>query len=500
MNKKRLGNVAVLMVFLGGMIYHSIFGTVRVQVDAPEQTVPQDMTETWKIEEKQACIDHILQTGTRDFFMGYPVDESFLWWFTNRFGQETLTNLDTVCGAENAEGWTLVSDNSIHALWAMYCNELQFDTPSLERVSFGKHPMGTGEDISLLFLGDITLAEDWCTTDYMDECENGLFQSVSMDVMNTLHEADITVANHEFVLSNRGIPTEGKEYIFRGNPTRGQMLAALGIDLVSLGNNHVYDHGEIGLLDTMDNLKAQEVSFVGAGRNIEEAMAPHYYVEGGRKIAFVSGTQIERYIQYTKEAGVDSPGVLKAKDPEKLCRAIEEAKQNSDYVVVLIHWGTEGYIKEEGSQVELAEAFVDAGADLIVGSHPHRMEGVTYIREVPVIYSLGNFLLSDSDLYTGIAQVVLHKDGKEDLRLLPAAQKNQKVELLYDSDEVTKFYHYVTECSTGIAIKKDATIVDALAQSPDKEQILYWSGKKYENFSGDEDLQGRKIDIVGILQ
>ena len=88
MNKKRLGNVAVLMVFLGGMIYHSIFGTVRVQVDAPEQTVPQDMTETWKIEEKQACIDHILQTGTRDFFMGYPVDESFLWWFTNRFGHE----------------------------------------------------------------------------------------------------------------------------------------------------------------------------------------------------------------------------------------------------------------------------------------------------------------------------------------------------------------------------------------------------------------------------
>ena len=72
--------------------------------------------------------------------------------------------------------------------------------------------------------------------------------------------------------------------------------------------------------------------------------------------------------------------------------------------------------------------------------------------------------------------------------------------LLYDSDEVTKFYHYVADCSTGIAIKKDATIVDALAQSPDEEQILYWSGKKYENFSGDEDLQGRKIDIVGILQ
>ena len=195
-----------------------------------------------------------------------------------------------------------------------------------------------------------------------------------------------------------------------------EVLQQLGADIVSLANNHVYDYGEEALLDTMDTLEQAQIPYVGAGRNLEEAEKIVYFIANGRKIAIVAATQIERSYSYTKEATKDSPGVLKTLKPDKFTEVIREAKSNSDIVIVYPHWGTEGNHSYGADQKELAEAFVSAGADVIIGGHTHCLQGVAYIEDVPVLYSLGNFWFNNKTLVTGLAQGRIQKAGSIRLR------------------------------------------------------------------------------------
>ena len=144
-----------------------------------------------------------------------------------------------------------------------------------------------------------------------------------------------------------------------------------------------------------------------------------YFIANGRKIAIVAATQIERSYSYTKEATKDSPGVLKTLKPDKFTEVIRKAKSNSDIVIAYPHWGTEGNHSYGADQKELAEAFVSAGADVIIGGHTHCLQGIAYIEDVPVLYSLGNFWFNNKTLDTGVAQVRIQKDGSIRLRFLP---------------------------------------------------------------------------------
>ena len=116
----------------------------------------------------------------------------------------------------------------------------------------------------------------------------------------------------------------------------------MGVDLVSLANNHVCDYGVDGLLDTMRILNESKVAYIGAGKDLSDLKTTQYYIMGGRKIAIISATQIERSYTYTKQATVNSPGVLKTQTENYVRNAIAAAKAKSDYVIVYIHWGSEG--------------------------------------------------------------------------------------------------------------------------------------------------------------
>ena len=147
------------------------------------------------------------------------------------------------------------------------------------------------------------------------------------------------------------------------------MLETFGTDIVSLANNHVYDYGEAALIDTIDTLEEAGIPYVGAGKDLKDAMRPVYFVANGKKIAIVSATQIERSLNYTKEATETTPGVLKTLNPDKFLKVIEEARDNSDYVIAFVHWGTEGNNYFGSDQVALAKQFVEAGVDVIIGGH-----------------------------------------------------------------------------------------------------------------------------------
>lgn len=129
--------------------------------------------------------------------------------------------------------------------------------------------------------------------------------------------------------------TAGKKFTFRADPKYASWLFDMGADLVSLANNHAYDYGEVSLTDTLDTLEAIGMPYVGAGRNLDEAVKPVSFIANGRKITFVSATQIERTLPPdTKGATETTPGVFRCLEINKLLEVISAAKADSDFVIV----------------------------------------------------------------------------------------------------------------------------------------------------------------------
>jgi poly-gamma-glutamate synthesis protein (capsule biosynthesis protein) len=221
-----------------------------------------------------------------------------------------------------------------------------------------------------------------------------------------------------------------------------------------------------------------------------------YYVANGQKIAILSATEIERSTQYTREATERRSGVLKTLDPEYFVSLIEKAKADSDYVIVFVHWGTEGTLFPDKSQQSLAEQYVQAGADAVIGSHPHRLQGTWYVEGVPVAYSLGNFWFSDATLYTTLAQVVITDDGLT-LRYLPCVQEDLTTRLLTEDDEKEEFYQYLAAISGNIGIDEAGNVYDKKSENYSENIIAYDSDTASTPIRALYDNDGYVIDIVG---
>lgn len=286
-------------------------------------------------------------------------------------------------------------------------------------------------EVTLLFAGDIALDDNWSNMNALRGRANGIYDSLSAELMTELQSADIFMINNEFPYSDRGTPTAGKQFTFRAKPERVEILNQMGVDIVSLANNHAYDHGPDALMDTFSTLQGANIPYVGAGANLSEAMMPTYFIAGGMKIGFVSATQIERNDPPdTKEATEDSPGVLRTLNPDKFLTVIEEAENNSDFVVVYVHWGSENVYDAEQAQRDLATQYADAGADLIIGGHSHCLQGFEYTNDIPVIYSLGNFWFNSKNLDTGIVKITLRDSAISSYQFLPCLQHDCKTDLL----------------------------------------------------------------------
>ena len=246
----------------------------------------------------------------------------------------------------------------------------------------------------LTFAGDINFDENWSTMKYYNSVENGIYNCISPELKQIMRNADIMCLNNEFTYSNGGSPLENKAYTFRANPSRVEILKELGVDIVSLANNHAYDYGEQSLVDTMTVLNQAGIKYVGAGHNIEEAMSPVYFEIQGKTIAYVAASRAEKY-RLTPQATEDEPGILLCYDTELFIQAIKEAKQNAEYVIAYVHWGTEYSYELEEVQLITGKEYLDAGADIVIGAHPHCLQGIEYYEGKPIVYSLGNFWFND---------------------------------------------------------------------------------------------------------
>ncbi len=215
-----------------------------------------------------------------------------------------------------------------------------------------------------------------------------------------LGSADLSVVNVEMAISDRGAPRD-KTYVFRAPPPAAARIAAGGVRVGSLANNHAMDYGPDALADTIDLLEGAGVATVGAGRDIDEAYRYRVLTtRGGVSVAFVGASLI---VPSGFAAGPTTPGIASAHsaDLARVLDAVRAAAVAADAVVVAVHWGIERNPCTNEAQRSLARQLLDAGADAIIGHHPHVLQPVVFTGDKLVAFSLGNFIWEPRQNMTG---------------------------------------------------------------------------------------------------
>ena len=204
-----------------------------------------------------------------------------------------------------------------------------------------------------------------------------------------LGSADLAVVNSEMAISDRGAPLE-KQYVFRAPPSAARRIASAGIDVVSLANNHAMDYGPEALVHTVDLLENVGVVALGAGADRTAAYRHRVFdVRGDVRVAFVGVSMI---VPLNFPAGPGSAGIASARPPSRVLDSVRTADGVADVVIAVVHWGVERTTCPSDAQRAFARDLMDAGADVVVGHHPHVLQPVEFSGGRLVAYSLGNFV------------------------------------------------------------------------------------------------------------
>lgn len=369
----------------------------------------------------------------------------------------TLCMLLSGCGGEQPAG--SVAEQSPTEPPATPPQPEQPPTEQSQAETPGQAPSDTEEpaadyDFTVCFAGDINLAEGWSTTVYLDQQENGIYDCISEELTDIMNAADIMCLNNEFTYSTGGAPLAGKAYTFRALPERVEVLHQLGVDAVTLANNHVYDYGKEAILDTFAVLQEAGIPYFGAGHDLEEAMAPLYLEADGKTIALVGASRAEKN-RMTPQATETEPGILRCYDTTLYKEAIAEAKANADFCIAFVHWGTEYSFDLEQVQLDTGKEYLDAGADVVIGAHSHCLQGMEFHEGKPIIYSLGNYWFNEKTLDTMLVQ--LHISGNADrsnieVEIIPAVQTGCRTIYAQEQEEQRRIFDFLEEISINVEI------------------------------------------------
>lgn len=227
-----------------------------------------------------------------------------------------------------------------------------------------------------------------------------------------LKSGDITIGNLEAPITRRGTEFTGKKFRFRVKPVAARALQKAGFSVLTLANNHMMDYGAVGLEETLRNLDGTNILHTGAGKNLASARKPAIILVGEKTVAFLaySMTFPSEFYAGRNRAGT-APGV-----ESHYSKDISMVKSRADYVVVSFHWGTEKASTPHPYQISAAHRAIDAGADLVIGHHPHVLQGIELYKKGVIFYSLGNFAfgsLSRSSDVGALARVILENGIKE---------------------------------------------------------------------------------------
>ena len=246
-------------------------------------------------------------------------------------------------------------------------------------------------------------------------------------ITEILQSADIAFGNLETPVSERGTPVE-KWINMRMSPELLTDVCSAGFDIVTIANNHLMDYGVEAFMDTITHLSEYDIQMIGGGKNLEEAWQPNIVEQGDQKVAFIGAAStlspglaadddrpgvapihVSESYNIDFAASMEQPGSAPyvftrawSEDVERAKHAIQQASQQADYVIVAMHWGVPPAWRsrfQDGLadyQIEVGHALIDAGADVIVGHHPHSLQTVEIYNGKPIFYSLGNFIFHEN--------------------------------------------------------------------------------------------------------
>ena len=273
--------------------------------------------------------------------------------------------------------------------------------------------------VSISIVGDILM--DGSVRAQIDK--NGIEYPWEM-VKEYFQNDDITIGNLETSITTRGTKWEDKQFNFRSDPKNLKAMKEAGIDVLTLANNHTLDFGYEGLLDTLNHLDKNDIKRVGAGKNKKEAMEGIIIEKDGLKVGVLS---FSRVVPDVKWYATDKrAGLVGAYDPHinEVITRIKDIKKETDIVILSIHWGIELSNTPRKQEIDLAKKLIDAGADVIMGHHPHVLQGVETYKGKPIFYSLGNFVFGTKNELTAntmIAQINFAGKEIDNIKIIPCS-------------------------------------------------------------------------------
>ena len=319
-------------------------------------------------------------------------------------------------------------------------------------------PDAADRTYTITFAGDILMDPGYSAGAALTQ--RGAEGSFDEEALALMRGADLFVVNNEFAWTAGGTAVS-KEYNFRADPKHVHFLTDMGADLVTLGNNHTYDYGEEGLLDTLNTLDQEGIPYIGAGKTQADAERAMILTIGDFRISILNAEIILFNANPPAQTAVgDKPGTFDSYRPELLYDAVRRAKAESDYCIVVTHWGSEGKSTPNEKQLTVAKGAADAGADLIIGGHPHVLQGISHLGKVPVCYSLGNYLFHSGTYDTGVIQAVFRPSDRclETLRFVPMQCRNMKVFTLSGAEK-ERLLNYMRSLSPDVQIDDDGRIL-----------------------------------------
>ena len=273
-----------------------------------------------------------------------------------------------------------------------------------------------------------------------------------VNIQSEIERADFSFVNLETAVTLENDKDINQIYNFKSNPESLTGLKRAGFDMVSIANNHSMDFLQKGFLDTLTHLENAGLLYVGGGLNAQEAYRAKTVTLKGKKVKFLA---FSRFIPTGDWfAGPNKPGIAQAYDRKPVLDAIAREREGADYVLVYLHWGVEMNNRPEAWQREFAKQMIDAGADAIIGSHVHVLQGFEYYKGKPIAYSIGNFLFPDyvtgPKADTGLLHLILAEDQIE-MSFQPFyIDKNQIVSK--GAEYIDKQLAYLKSISYGVAL------------------------------------------------
>jgi len=314
-------------------------------------------------------------------------------------------------------------------------SQTQGEKEFLDFLSQKKKLPQTNEEVSLVAVGDISYSRE---VERIVKKQNDINYPF-LKIRDYLKSADLVFGNLETPIT-QGPEIPDFEMIFRSNPGTEQALKQAGFSIFSLANNHTPNFGEKGLKDTFNFLGSAGIKYVGAGQNEQEAYQPVYVEKRGIKFAFLAYNDIDVVpAYYGASANRFGTAFMRI---DKMTEAVKEAKQKADFVIVSMHAGIEYARKPNNSQINFAHAAIDAGADLVIGHHPHVVQTLEKYKGKYIFYSLGNFVFDQpqsEETKEGLAiKIYFAKNGINKISLLPVVMENLAQPEMVNKNEADK--------------------------------------------------------------